>query len=194
MRILSTNNQIMKLILAICASNKPNSINRLLLSAACLKLSGAEVQTILLSEVSLPFYNELIEENDGVPGEVLRIHQIFSEADGFILACAEHNGLPPASFKNLYDWLSRINQKVFADKPVMLLSTSPGEKGGASNLSLIRELLPRWGGIPAGFFALGKFHSNFHSSKKRITNPLLNLMLDQEIAVFESAIHDPQFA
>lgn len=187
------NKGTMKRILAISASNKSNSINRALLSAVCMKLKNVDVQTILLSNIQLPLYSELIEENEGIPDEVRQIHKMFNEADGFIVACPEHNGLPPASFKNLYDWLSRINQKVFADKPVMLLSASPGENGGASNLSLIRQLLPKWGGLSAGFFTLGKFQTNFNSSENRITNPLLNLMLEQEMAVFESAIHQPQY-
>lgn len=178
----------MKRILAISASNKPDSINRKLLSATCAKLKVADVQMLYLSDVTIPLYSEVIEENEGIPVEVIRLYKIFNEADGFLLACPEHNGLPPASFKNLFDWLSRISQKVFADKPVMLLSTSPGENGGASNLSLIRQLLPKWGGVSAGFFTLGKFQSNFNCSENRITNPLLNTLLEQETAVFETAV------
>ena len=48
---------------------------------------------------------------------------------------AEHNGSYTAAYKNLFDWASRIDQKVFQNKPTVYLSTSPGPSGASSVLA-----------------------------------------------------------
>lgn len=185
----------MKNVLAIAASNKKVSINKILLLYAAKKLKHVAVNLLSLSEIELPVYNEETEKQTGIPAAVETIYDRFSEADGFILACPEHNGLPPAGFKNLYDWLSRINQQVFQQKPVLLLSTSSGKNGGAANLHLLKGLLPRWGGEPAGMFSLGDFYENFNCADIKIKDPLLELQLTEEVQSFEEGLlHDLQIA
>ena len=46
-------------------------------------------------------------------------------ADAFVISLAEHNGTYTAAYKNLFDWASRINQQMFAHKPVVYLSDKP---------------------------------------------------------------------
>jgi NAD(P)H-dependent FMN reductase len=40
------------------------------------------------------------------------------------------------SFKNVFDWCTRISGKVFQEKAMLLMASSPGAKGGASLKSL----------------------------------------------------------
>lgn len=178
----------MKQVLAIAASNKRNSINKLLLLFAIGKLKQVQVNVISLSEIELPLYNEETENENGIPEAVLDIYQSIEKADGFIIACPEHNGLPPAGFKNLLDWLSRINHLLFQHHPVLLLSASPGLNGGASNLMLLYKLLPRWGGKPAGLFSLGDFPGNFNVVDGVINDRMLDAKLAGEVNLFERAL------
>ena len=178
----------MKKILAIAASNKQASINSKLLHFAVTKLQYSEADVLSLAAIDLPVYNEDIESREGIPEEVRAIYQLFTAADGFILACPEHNGLPPACFKNLLDWLSRIKKQVFQHKPVLLLSTSPGIRGGAGSLQLIQQLLPAWGGVPAGIFSLGNFYSNFNCGTVTINDADTDAALGNEVARLEKSL------
>ena len=178
----------MKQVLAIAASNKKMSINKMLLLFAAGKLQRVRVNVLSLSEIQLPLYNEEIEQETGIPDTAQAIYRSIKQADGFIIACPEHNGLPPVSFKNLFDWLSRIDQLVFQYKPVLLLSASPGMKGGASNLMLLETLLPRWGGEPAGLFSLGDFYNNFNTADLKINDSSLDAKLTTEVNMFNKTV------
>jgi len=56
------------------------------------------------------------------------------KADALLISYAEHNGNYSAAYKNLYDWASRIDAKVFQGKPTVVLATSPGPGGRRSTL------------------------------------------------------------
>ena len=86
---------------------------------------------------------------------------LIQEHDGFIIASPEHNGGTPAFLKNILDWLSRRSKGVFDDKPLMLMSTSPGAKGGATNLNYLKHSLPYQKAVVASSFSLGSFYDNF---------------------------------
>lgn len=160
----------MKKIIAISASNSPASINHELLRAAAFHLEESEVDFISFTDVSLPVYNESVEEQEGIPLFIQELHRQLLRADGFIISVPEHNGLPPACFKNILDWLSRIGQGIFNDKPVLLLSTSPGANGGNSGLRILSALMPRWGGRVTGIFSLGNFYQHFDREALVILN------------------------
>ena len=46
-------------------------------------------------------------------------------------------------------------------KPVLLVSTSPGANGGATNIKTMAELMPWWGGDVKGTYSLGRFYDKF---------------------------------
>ena len=170
----------MKKILAFSGSNNPESINKQLLISTINKIPKMNVHHIQLTDYNIPIYNPEIEKK-GIPKSIREIFQLFTEADGFIIASPEHNGLPSSFFKNIIDWLSRIDQKFFGDKPVLLMSTSPGATGGASHLQILIKLLPRWGGNLSGHYSLGSFNDNFDRSNLSITDPIEDLKLNEAI-------------
>jgi chromate reductase len=43
------------------------------------------------------------------------------------------------AYKNLFDWASRKKREVYQDKPIIMLSTSPGAGGAKSVLSAATE-------------------------------------------------------
>lgn len=171
----------MKKILAFSGSNSPKSINQQLLIAAINKIHEHNtVHLIQLSDYIVPIYSPVIEEK-GIPKPIKELFQLFTEADGFIIASPEHNGLPSSFFKNIIDWLSRIDQRFFGDKPVVLMSTSPGVTGGASHLQILEKLFPRWGGNISGLYSLGDFNNKFDVSNSSILDPSENVKLDREV-------------
>jgi NAD(P)H-dependent FMN reductase len=184
----------MKKILAISASNQKNSINKDLLQASVNLLTVSEVEFLLLSQIDLPLYSLENEKTSGIPEFALLIYEKMKTVDGFILACPEHNGLPPACFKNLIDWLSRIHQNLFHNRNVLLLSTSPGAYGGNSNLQILEKLLPRWGGNITEVFSLGNFYEQFDQEYKVIRDKKLMQQLTSAVINFENSIQKHQMA
>jgi NAD(P)H-dependent FMN reductase len=63
----------------------------------------------------------------------------------------------PAVLKNTHDWLSRMGRKVYNDKPVVFLSTSPGGRGGASALGQMLSIMPHQGAQVIGGHSMGLF-------------------------------------
>ncbi|MBT8223269.1 MAG: NAD(P)H-dependent oxidoreductase, partial [Eudoraea sp.] len=72
---------------------------------------------------------------------------------------------PSAYFKNVLDWLSRIDRKFLEDTPVLLMSASPGGRGAIGSLGIIKDLLPRFGAEVVATFSLPSFKQNFDRDK-----------------------------
>ncbi len=158
----------MKKIITFSASNSKNSINRTLLEIAGKKITGHNVTSVDIRDYSLPFYSVDTEEREGIPEIAMQLKSLFTENDAFIFSIPEHNGGSPAVFKNLIDWLSRIGEQsdsTFAGKPVLLLSTSPGANGGATNLASLTQLLPWQGAKIINSFSLGSFYDTVVDGK-----------------------------
>lgn len=168
----------MKKILTVSASNSKNSINRTLLALASSKIEGHEVTMLDIRDYPMPFFSLDREENEGHPETAKQVRALFAEYDAFIIASPEHNGSMPAEFKNLIDWVSRLgdlqNPMFATKKAVLLLSTSPGPRGGATNIQTLTQLMPFWGADVKGSFSLGSFFDHFVDGK-------LNAEKDQEL-------------
>ena len=174
----------MKNIIAFTGSTNPDSINEKLLIAAINKFPEKSVQLIQLTDHDIPIYSQKIEEGDGIPKAIKELFQLFTKADGFIIASPEHNGLISSFLKNIIDWLSRIDQNFFGDKPVMLMSTSPGEMGGSSHLQILKNLIPRWGGNLSSIYSLGDFNNKFDVDSLSISDKSEDLKLNEAIQAF----------
>ncbi|WP_109299983.1 NAD(P)H-dependent oxidoreductase [Aquimarina sp. AU474] len=175
----------MKNILAFSGSNNPDSINEKLVQSVINKYPEYDIRFIDLKKFDAPIYSQKIQSS-GIPDTILELYKIFQESEGFIIASPEHNGLPSAFLKNTIDWLSVITQKFFDNKPVLLLSTSPGATGARTHLGLLAKLVPLWGGKLKATYSLGSFESNFDVNTKRITNDLEFKKLDKAFNAFIS--------
>ena len=74
---------------------------------------------------------------------------------------AEHNGAYSSAFKNILDWSSRIDAKTFQQKPMLLLATSPGARGGKTVLEIAKNYFPYQGADIKGSYSLPSFNANF---------------------------------
>ena len=85
------------------------------------------------------------------------------------------------------DWLSRIDIKVWKDKPIFLLATSPGARGGTIVLQSAKNYFPYLGGNVITDFSLPNFYENFSDNK--ILDNDLKEELNNKIQLFESYLH-----
>jgi len=151
----------MKTILTIGASTSKNSINKLFAEYTGDLLNNVTVLNIDLNNFKMPLFSVDLEAEEGFPKGATDLNEVIDSADGFIISFAEHNGAYSAAFKNAFDWLSRINGKVWRDKPMLLLATSPGPRGGQSVLEIASARFPFNGGNIIGSMSLPSFSDNF---------------------------------
>jgi NAD(P)H-dependent FMN reductase len=151
----------MKNIVVIGGSNSKKSINKVLATYAAESLKDVVLTSIDLNEFKLPLYGIDLETEEGIHSEAKRLNGIFDWADGFVVSLAEHNGAYSAAFKNAYDWLSRVNSKVWRDKPMLLLATSPGARGGQTVLDIAAGSFPYMGAKLTGTLSFPSFFDNF---------------------------------
>ena len=177
----------MKKIITIGASTSKNSINKTFAKHVASQINNAEIIQIDINNFNdLPIFSVDYESENETPDEISILNSLFKDVDGFIISHAEHNGSFASGYKNVIDWISRQEGKIFNNKPMLLLSTSPGARGGATVLSQAASLYPFWGAKITGQMALPNFEQNFINGK--IANPTIQVQLLNEISNFESAI------
>ena len=176
----------MKEIITIGGSTSSKSINRRLAEYAGSMLDGVRVLNLDLNDYSLPLFSVDLERNEGFPESLQVLNGLIEQADGFVISLAEHNGAYSAAFKNTFDWLSRIEGKVWRNKPVLLLSTSTGARGGKSVLEIALNRFPRNGGKITGSMPFPSFHDNFKNGE--IINEGLKKELADLVEGFQNAI------
>ena len=125
----------MSKILAFGASSSNNSMNKKLASFVANKIAPQEAILIDLNDYEMPIYSDDRKKADGIPEKAYEFKNLIKASDGIIISLAEHNGSYTAAFKNIYDWISVIEEIVWNYKPILLLSASNGSRGGKSVMS-----------------------------------------------------------
>jgi NAD(P)H-dependent FMN reductase len=88
-----------------------------------------------------------------------------------LVSLPEHNGTYSTAFKNVFDWVSRIKDRtVWNEVPMLLMSTSPGGRGGAGVLEAAGKRFPFHGGNVVETFSLPFFNDNFDKTAGKISN------------------------
>jgi NAD(P)H-dependent FMN reductase len=158
-----------KSVLAFGASNSIKSINKKLVTFTSNLNEQIEPTIVDLNDFPLPIFGVDLQEKSGIPENVEKFKQLIIEHDALMISFAEHNGAYAAVFKNFLDWLSRMEGKAWENKPMMLLATSPGARGGSSVLEIATKRFPFNGGQVIESFSLPSFYQNF-DDQKGITN------------------------
>ncbi len=183
LKIKKTNT--MKKIVAFGASTSSTSINKQLAAYAGSLLESIDYEVIDLNDYKMPIYSE-DEEKNGFPENAKKLSAHFKSVDGFIISFAEHNGSFAAAYKNIFDWISRLDRKVFNDKPVLLMATSPGGRGGANVLEAAKNFYPHMGAKVTDTFSLAKFYEAFQEGA--IIDNDQNVLLKTKVAAFENVV------
>ena len=176
----------MKKVIVFAGSNSIKSINKELAIYAASFLKDIELQILDLNDFPLPIYGTSEESENGIPENAQRFFKLIERTDGVVLSLAEHNGNFSVVFKNLFDWMSRVEQKLWQNKPILLMATSPGGRGGASVLNIAKNSFSHFGGNIVSEFSLPKFYDNY-KDKAIIEATLLN-GLKESVAIFQKEI------
>lgn len=167
----------MKKIIAFGASSSKTSINKQLATYAAHQFQNTTVEVLDLNDFEMPIYSVDKEKDKGIPQLAQDFYAKIGSADLIVISFAEHNGAYSTAFKNIFDWTSRINGKTFQEKPVLLLSTSPGPRGGSSVLEIAKNRFPFQGAVVKGSFSLPSFNDNFDTEKGITNEDLKNQLL-----------------
>jgi len=117
-------------VLVICGSLRKASFNAAL--ARALPALAPEGMKLITAPTigTIPLYNADVQEA-GFPAPVEELAAAIRAADGVLFVTPEYNWSMPGVLKNAIDWLSRLKEQPFKDKPVAIQSASQGPLGGA---------------------------------------------------------------
>lgn len=171
-------------IIAFAGSNSKKSINKKLATYVSHLFENATIEVLDLNDFALPVFGVDLEAEIGQPQLAKDFLDKLATADIIVMSLAENNGSYSTAFKNTFDWASRQYKDVFQQKPMLLMATSPGGRGGASVLELAKNNLPRYGANIKAVFSLPSFNENFDIEHNRISNPELDNQIKEIVGNF----------
>ncbi|MDP9500214.1 NAD(P)H-dependent oxidoreductase [Bisgaard Taxon 45] len=179
----------MSSILLFNASNSSRSIHQTLLNAIVPLLSTHQLSSASSLDFDLPFYSEDAEREQGYPQAAKDFVTLLHQHDAIILACPEHNGTPPAIFKNLYDWGTRAakaeDSTLFNQRKLLILTTSGGERGGLTVQTYLKNITPFHGATVVAAYSIGNYYENFVDGQP---TPAANQILQAAVNDLEQAL------
>ena len=173
-------------LLAFAASSSSKSINKQLATYAASQVQHSddvEIEILDLNNYELPLFSEDREAELGQPQLAQDFLAKLAQADAIIISFAEHNGYYTSAYKNLFDWTSRINRELYQNKPMVLLSTSPGPRGAKTVLAAASAATPNFAGNVKASLSIPSFYDNFDVEKQVLTNPELIDKLHSALAL-----------
>ena len=173
-------------ILAFAATNSRTSINRALVEFAATRLRSsvspeAEVTFVDLNDFELPIYSIDRERASGIPVAAQGFFDAIGDADAVLVSFAEHNGTVTSAWKNLFDWMSRIDMKAWQSKPVVFLAATPGPRAGAGVLGHQAQLAPFFGADLRGTHGIGTWGEAWNANTGSLTRA-------EDIAALDAAL------
>lgn len=159
-------------LLAFAASSSSTSINKKLVTYAASLVANATVEIIDINDYEMPLFSQ-DKEALGLPAAAQAFYQKLGQADAIVISFAEHNGSYTAAYKNLFDWTTRIDMKIFQHKPVVFLATSPGPGGAQSVLSSAVNSAHFFAADVKASVSVPSFFDNYDGEKQQITNPAI---------------------
>lgn len=172
-------------IVAFAASNSQQSINKQLVTYAASLILNAETEILDLNDYELPLFSVDKEKQLGQPQAAADFLTKLGQADALLISFAEHNGSYSAAYKNLFDWCSRINPKVFQNKPMVLLATSPGARGAASVLAAAVASAPFFSGDVKASLSVPSFNENFDTANGKLNNSEMDALLREAVKALD---------
>jgi chromate reductase len=118
-------------VLVICGSLRKRSYNAALTRALPALAPPGMALTLAPAFDTLPIYNADIQEASGFPPAAEDLATAIRSADGVLFVTPEYNWSMPGGLKNAIDWVSRMKDQPFVEKPVAIQSCSQGPVGGA---------------------------------------------------------------
>lgn len=129
-------------LLKISGSLRKGSYNRMLLDEAAEAFGEAH---LVEADLNLPLYDGDLEDAEGIPAKVQALADQVAGADAIVIAAPEYNKGITGVLKNALDWVSRTEGRVFADKPVVVMSAAAGRTGGETAQFMTMSCLAQLG-------------------------------------------------
>lgn len=168
-------------VLVFAGSNSTTSINKQLAKYAANQLENAQLIVLDLNDFEMAIYSPEREKASGIPQQATDFLQHISQCDFIVTSMAENNANFSAAFKNVFDWCSRAEKVVFQNKPMLLMATSPGARGGMNVLEIANNTFSRFGAEVKATFSLPSFYQNFDTENQKITEENLDNKLKEII-------------
>jgi chromate reductase len=172
--------------LVICGSLRKGSYN----AALARQLQGFAPDGLAIRQASsfekFPIYNFDVQQA-GFPPEINAWADDIRKADAIVIVSPEYNWSIPGGLKNAIDWISRLKEQPFKDKPVLLQSCAGGILGGSRMQYHMRMMLHALDAMIFGrpeviiTFAAQKFDEKTLALKDQATID----MVKQQLAGFE---------
>lgn len=135
-----TENASMLDVVYLCGSLRQASYNAMLArSLAGLAPPEMRIEATPAFD-AFPPYDADIQEH-GFPADVLVLGERIRRADAVIIVTPEYNFSIPGVLKNAIDWLSRLPDQPFRNKPILIQSVSVGQLGGARAQYHLRQVM-----------------------------------------------------
>ena len=177
-------------VLVICGSLRKKSYNAALartlpeLAPPEMKLAPAP------PHAGFPLYNDDVRISPGPPADVLAFADAIRAADAVIIVSPEFNWSMPGPLKNAIDWVSKLDNQPFKDKPVALQSCSSGQMGGGRMQYHLRMSLT---GLDAQILGRPEIFVNFAAKKfdestLELTDQAVKDIVRQQLAAFATFI------
>lgn len=174
-------------ILALGASNSKNSINQQLATYVAGEIDDHDVRILDINDYDMPIYSIDRQLEHGFPAAAEAFLAEIQAADGIVVSLAEHNLNFNTAFKNILDWVSRIDMAFLAHKKMLVLSTSPGGFGGGNVMEIGLKFFAFAKGEVAAHYSLPSFHDNFQEGV--IVNDDIAAIVADKLALFLSALN-----
>lgn len=180
-------------VLAFAASTSTQSLNRKLIDYAIRLLDDGlvddvEVEKLDLNDYEMPIYSLDRQTEGGIPRAAHEFYDKIGAADAVLISFAEHNGFYTAAYKNIFDWVSRIDMRVYQGKPAVLFSTSPGRGGGANVLNTAVMSGQFFGYEVRASLSIPSFHENFDVATGSIGNDEIDQQFRSALATLAPAV------
>jgi chromate reductase len=178
-------------ILGVCGSLRKASLSMAALRA-CSGLMPAGMSMTIAQIGDIPMYNQDVFDA-GVPQPAKRFYDEIAAADGVLIATPEYNFSLPALLKNAIDWVSKMPNQPFNNKPIALFSASQGPLGGARVQYDVRRILVQlWGLVlPRPEVFIGAAQTKFDKDGK-LTDEATKKFLTELLAGFKPWIERMQ--
>ncbi len=176
-------------VITICGSLRKGSYN--LMVANSLPALAPPGMTITASPPigTMPLYNADVQAG-GWPAPVTALADAMRAADGVIIVTPEYNYSCPGVLKNAIDWVSRLPDQPFANKPMALLSASQGPLGGPRVQYHIRQMMIFLDGFvfnkPEIF--IGNVKAKVDEAKGELTDEATRTIIRQQLEGFAKFI------
>ncbi|MHC5361710.1 NADPH-dependent FMN reductase [Myroides sp. LJL110] len=174
-------------ITGFAATNNTESINLKLVKNVINNFQDHNplVNILDLNNYEMPIFSPK-RNQQGIPDLAKDFLDQIAQSDILVIGLAEYNGSFSTAFKNIFDWSSRVDMNVFQNKPMILVSTSPGPRGASTVLQAAKGTFPFYGADLRASFSLPSFFENFKDGQ--IINEQLNQELAQVITQFKQSL------